>query len=228
MVAAKATAEEQLLRMIEGSATPPPSSKRPVRRISWPALAESLRRATQTVRYWLTRPTGGKAPADPFLWQLQLTGRIAWIVLAGLGLYVVADMWLLQPTPPRLTAMPSAAPGGQPEALPAPHATVDPLEEHAAEYRETLAARNPFRLTAERIIDTATGHTARSKLLELTAPLIVVGINRGRVPEALIEHSEEKRTYFVKVGDQINGITVKSIDQQGVTVTYEGEETTLQ
>ena len=48
------------------------------------------------------------------------------------------------------------------------------------------------------------------------------------MPEALIEKSDEKRTYFVKVGDQINGVTVKTIDQRGVTVAYEGEEITLQ
>ena len=212
--------------MIEGSAPSPAPSNKPGAPAPWVRALEGLRRGWDTVRGWLTRPAIGKAPEDPFLWQLQLAGRIAWIILAGMGLYVLADMWLMQPQPPRL-ALPLNGTMG-PDATTGAHAVADPAEGRAAEYRETLASHNPFRLTTERIIDTATGHTAHSKLLELTAPLVIVGINRGRVPEALIEHSEEKRTYFVKVGDQINGVTVKSIDQQGVTVTYEGEEVTLQ
>ena len=91
-----------------------------------------------------------------------------------------------------------------------------------------MAARNPFRLSAGRLSEPATGQTVRSKLLELTSQLTVVGINRGRVPEALIEDKDAKRTHFVKVGDQINGVTIIRIDSQGVTVRYEGEETTLQ
>ena len=214
--------------MIEGSAArPTPPSKRPGGAALWARVLDGLRRGFETVRNWLTRPAVGKAPDDPFLWQLQLAGRIVWIVLAGMGLYVLADMWLLQPQPPRL-AVPLNGSEAGPETAPGAHAAVDPLEGRAAEYRDTLASHNPFRLAADRIIDTATGQTAKTKLLELTGPLVIVGINRGRVPEALIEHSEEKRTYFVKVGDQVNGVTVKSIDQRGVTVSYEGEEITLQ
>ena len=56
----------------------------------------------------------------------------------------------------------------------------------------------------------------------------MVGINRGKVPEALVEDTEAKRTYFVKVGDEINGLKISAIDVNGVKVTYEGEEAVLQ
>ena len=230
MVAAKETAEEQLLRMIEGPATPSSPSKRPAPSAQAAQLLEMFRRAMGTLRQKLMQPRLGKAPADPFLWQLQVAGRLAWIVLAGLGIYVVADMVVQRPQPIRL-AMPLTGAGGSSPggAETAAHAVPpDPLEQHAAEYRQTLAARNPFRLATERVMDTATGQTVRNRLVELTGSLAIVGINRGRVPEALIEHKEEKRTYFVKVGDTINGVTVTTIDQRGVTVTYEGEELTLQ
>ena len=69
---------------------------------------------------------------------------------------------------------------------------------------------------------------AKSALETITATLKVVGINRGRVPEALIEDTAAKRTYFVKVGDQVNSLTVKGIDKRGVTVMYQDEETLLQ
>ena len=228
MVASKETAEEQLLRMIEGSSGPAPTAKRPGAPAPWLRLLERLREAASRARQTLMRPRLGKAPADPFLWQLQLAGRLAWIVLAGLGLYVVADMVLMKPTLPRL-AVPLASGGGSAGgAEGGQHAVPDPLETNAAAYRETLASRNPFRLATERLIDDATGQTVKNRLVELTGGLVIVGINRGRVPEALIEHTEEKRTYFVKVGDTINGVKVTAIDQRGVTVAYEGEELILQ
>ena len=226
MVASKETAEEQLLRMIEGSSGPAPTAKRPGAPAPWLRLLELLRQAAARAQQTLLRPRLGKAPADPFLWQLQLAGRLAWIVLAGLGLYVIVDMVLMKPTLPRL-AVPLAS-GGSAGGAEGQHAVPDPLETNAAAYRETLASRNPFRLATERLIDDATGQTVKNRLVELTGALVIVGINRGRVPEALIEHTAEKRTYFVKVGDTINGLKVTAIDQRGVTVSYEGEEITLQ
>ena len=212
--------------MIEGPAAPTPP-KRPASPFSVGRWLEPARQLIDRLRQGLSGPMNRKASSDLFLGQLQLAGRIFWVILAGLGIYLVVDTWFLQPPPPTLGLPLNAAtrPSGAPVAqTPA----VDPLEEHAAEYRDTLASRNPFRLASTRIINTVTGQTAKGRLSELTGSLIIVGINRGQVPEALIEDSEEKRTYFVKVGDQIKGMTVKAIDQTGVTVTYEGEETTLQ
>ena len=211
--------------MIEGPATPTPP-KRPGARFSVGSLLEPPRRFVGQLRQWFSGPMNRKATSDAFLWQLQLAGRVFWIVLAGLGIYLMVDVWVLQPAMPTLGIPPSrsTAPSGTPETSPSP---MDPLEERAKEYRDTLASRNPFRLATTHVINRATGETAKTRLFELTGSWIIVGINRGKVPEALIENGEEKRTYFVKVGDQINGVTVKAIDQAGVTVMYEGEETTL-
>ena len=225
MVSAKETAEEQLLRMIEGAATPTPP-KRPAPRFSIGPWLPQAQRFLDQVRQRLSGPMNRKAPSDVFLWQLQFAGRIFWIVLAGLGIYLIVDAWVLQPAMPTLgiPPSPSTAPSGTPETSASP---MDPLEERAKEYRDTLASRNPFRLATTHVINRATGETVKTKLFDLTSSWIIVGINRGKVPEALVEDGEEKRTYFVKVGDQIKGVTVKAIDQAGVTVMYEGEETTL-
>ena len=67
-----------------------------------------------------------------------------------------------------------------------------------------------------------------NRLAELTASLTVVGIGLGRVPDALIEDTEEKRTFFVRIGDRINDLVVESIESNGVVVSYEGQETLLQ
>ena len=104
---------------------------------------------------------------------------------------------------------------------------VEDASGRAQAYRQTLASRNPFRLEVERANEAPSSQTAKSRLADLTSSLTVVGINRGEVPEALIEDTQDKRTHFVKVGDQLNGITIRAIGQEGVTVTYEGEETVL-
>ena len=205
--------------MIEG---PSASPKGPMGAFSPERLLEPLRDSLDAVRRWVTGPPGGhRDGGDPFLTQLRLAGRIGWAILAGLGLYLIVDVVILQPAPPRLTSTRPAASG---------ESKVVPVEETGSRlqaYRQTLVARNPFRLETARVDEAPSSQTAKSKLAELTSSLTVVGINRGAVPEALIEDTQAKRTHFVKVGDQVNGITISAIEQEGVKVTYEGEEAIL-
>lgn len=227
MVPAKETAEEQLLRMIEG-----PS--RPKRREA--PKGSSIQRGLNRFRndwsdLWnrLTLTRGRRDRTDNFLWQLQLAGRVFWVMIGSLAVYIVVDLWVLQPQPPALvtssTVIPQLVDGGTSSG-----SLEDNLKASAEAYRKTLSSRNPFRLAKERFSETAVpvGPTAKTKLLELTSNLVVVGINRGRIPEALIEDTEAKRTHFVKVGDEINGVIISEISNSGVVVTYEGEETILQ
>ena len=219
MVPAKETAEEQLLRMIEGPSAPSPKGSAggsPAGR-----MLEPMREAWDSLRRWMQGRAGAPAHdrGDAFLSQLQLAARIFWGVLAALGLYLIIDVIILQPAAPRLSAPPHAA-GGESRS-------VEESGSKLQEYRQALAAHNPFRLEAVRVEDAPPSETAQAKLQELTAKLSVVGINRGAVPEALIEDSDSKRTHFVKVGDVINGVTISGIDNEGVKVSYEGEETVL-
>ena len=219
MVPAKETAEEQLLRMIEGPSAPSPKGSAggpPAGR-----MLDPLRDAWDALRRWIRGRAGGPARdrGDAFLSQLHLASRVFWAVLAALGLYLVIDVVILQPAAPRLSTPPHASGGG---AQP-----VESSGNKLQEYRKALAARNPFRLEAVRVEDAPASQTAQAKLEELIAKLSVVGINRGAVPEALIEDADSKRTLFVKVGDVVNGVTISAIDQEGVKVSYEGEETLL-
>ena len=219
MVPAKETAEEQLLRMIEGPSAPSPKGSAggsPAGR-----MLDPMRDAWDALRRWIQGRAGGpgRDRGDAFLSQLQLAARVFWALLAALGLYLIVDVVILQPAAPRLSAPPRTS-SGEPRPV---HDTGAKLQE----YRETLAARNPFRLETVRVENAPTSQTAQAKLQELIATLTVVGINRGAVPEALIEDTDSKRTHFVKVGDLINGVTISAIDQEGVKVSYEGEETVL-
>ena len=205
--------------MIEG---PSASPKGPMGGFSPERLLEPLREPLDRFKRWIKGGSAGhRDGGDPFLAQLRLAGRIGWAILAGLGLYLIVDVVILQPRPPRLTSTRPASSG---------ESKVVPVEDTAGRlqaYRQTLAARNPFRLETARVDETPSSQTAKAKLAELTRSLTVVGINRGVIPEALIEDAQAKRTHFVKVGEQVNGVTISAIGQEGVKVTYEGEEAVL-
>ena len=211
--------------MIEGPAAP--VSRPPGRRLSFGGVVGSVAEAIGGIRHWGVRaPRGYHDPSDKFLAQLRLVGQIFWVVLAILGTYLVVDIWLRPPQPPTVAALPaSVATDRAPTGL---EPSAEQRMTRAVEYRQALASRNPFRLEAPKTAQAPTAQTVKSKLAELISTLSIVGINRGAVPEALVEDTQAKRTYFVKVGDQLNGLTVRAIDQNGVTVTYEGEQATLQ
>ena len=210
--------------MIEGPRAPA-SPRGPAGRSPLGRALDPFFRGGEFLRRWSRRAQASKDHADVFLWQLQLASSVFWAFLGALAVYLVVDLWVLQPHAPTLPAFPSAgtASGGAAALTPTPEEQL----KQSADYRSTLAVRNPFRLSAARIDDTGS-QTVKSKLAELTSKLSVVGINRGKVPEALVEDTEAKRTHFLKVGDQINGLTVSAIDASGVKVTYEGEEAALQ
>ena len=223
MVPAKETAEEQLLRMIEGPGGPP-SSSRP-RNPSVERVAAGLRGWAEGLWRRLLPFRPHRETSDVLLWRLRIAERLAWIVLAGLPVYLVVDLWVVQPRLPTLKPLQApAATGG------ADRTSAAMAEDHLkplAEYREALVTRNPFGLAIQKISEAVGGAQEKSRLAQLAGSLTVVGINRGRIPEALIEDTAAKRTVVVKVGDQVNKLTVKSISQDGVVVTYEGEETTI-
>ncbi|MFH1856061.1 MAG: hypothetical protein ABH836_02375 [Candidatus Omnitrophota bacterium] len=62
-----------------------------------------------------------------------------------------------------------------------------------------------------------------STLSEMAKDLNLVGIYRGDVPEAMIENSQEKKTYFLKIGETIRGIRIEAILEDRVILEYNNE-----
>lgn len=208
--------------MIEGPRGPTPPSRGPFRGLSVERVVDWGRTVAGRLGRWLLPQQQHLETADPLLWRLRLIQRIVWVALAGLGIYLVFDLLIVRPQPPTMAVRSGGAPAGS-EALPVEAGdTVKPPEA----YRDSLVVRNPFGLSGI-VIQPTEQEAAKAKFAELTSHLTVVGINRGRVPEALIEDTAAQRTYFVKVGDEINGLTIKAIDHQGVLVSYGHEETRL-
>lgn len=205
----KETPAEQLLRMIEGGSGAVSLSRPSLRRL----VAGWFGRAGSRARTW--------DQADPWLGNIRLAGRLMWLVLAVLGAYTA--LVLLRPAPvPSLGTTPGAG-DGAPSAV-AEERPLKPL----SEYLSAITTLNPFTGGATQQSPTVpVTETARQRLEGLTNSLIVVGIDNSAVPEAIIEDTEQRRTYFVKVGDEIKGVVIREISPKGVSVSYEGEEILL-
>src|SRR3989338_599927 len=105
MAPAKETAEEQLLRMIEGPAAPEPP-QRPQHRFSPAELLQEAQRAFDELRRWVL--PSAREGADGLLWRLRLAQRAMWGALICMALYLMIDLVLLRPALP--TAMREASP----------------------------------------------------------------------------------------------------------------------
>lgn len=230
----KETAEEQLLRLIEGAKGPKPQvsgagpmNVSPMKNPLRGRLAQAGQQWMAAARFRLSAIFGARQRAgDSVLQQLQLASSLLWVVLLALGIYlgfqVVQDR-ALRKAPLIVSAGASQAPTNTATPPPSPDTLMKPM----AEYLSAILQRNPF-TGASGTTSAAPIQRARERLKELTSSLAVVGIDRGATPEALIEDKSRGKTYFVKVGDVVNGAFVKEISARGVIVEYEGEEELLQ
>ncbi len=228
MVPRKETAEEQLLRMIEGGMGAGDPSPIPVPQPSdppGPAVppSRSLRDLWEQLwnRIALTvLPSKNRLESgDPLLMNLRIVRRVLWMLLAGLGVYMVVALARVSPDYKLSGAVHSA---GDPSShLAVPENPLKPL----AEYLGAIL-RDPFTGSMPGV-STEGVKTTKRRLEDITAGLTLVGIDRGPNPAALVESGEQHKTTVVNVGDEINGMRVKKINQDGVVLEYEGEEYVL-
>ena len=229
MVAYKETAEEQLLRMIEGPHTPPPSSPEPapsaIRRPGMPLgpLKELWGDLKNRIRQVVHALRGKETANDPLLWNLQLAGRFLWLLLAVLGIYVVLDLVVMQPANRVASTINASRPG--PSAAAPPMMAENPLKP-LADYIGVVVARDPFTGAVPGTTSSPIKNSDRH-LEEMAKGLVLVGIDRGPKPAALVEDTEKQKTFVVNAGDDVNGMRVKEINSEGVVLTYEGEEYVL-
>ena len=217
----KETAEERLLRMIEG---PQPQMAAGTPGRGGPGFFNLKLGGLGSI---FTRPKPLSGREDPVVRHLRLISHGLWIVLLAIGGYVVFAMTRPQKRLPAFTPPSAQGPAATPASVGA-----DPLNQLShplGSYVDSVMQRNPFTGGAdlpEQPVQ-APVQSARERLEAITSKLTIVGIDRGTVPEALIEDTSQGRTYFVKVRDKINGLDVSDINTRGVVVRYEGEELLL-
>lgn len=212
----KDIAEERLLRVIEKGQA----------RTSSAAGQSRGGNPIQWIRMWLARryaqPVG--RDSDPLLRALRVLSFVLWSGLIGFGIYfaynfVVSRQVSYQDrlTQPKRVGIAQTSDGLVPalkEAKPDSY------------YVGALQNPNPFTGTGEeqvQIVDEPRGPSPKDRLEAMSRALVVVGINRGAIPDAILEDSEQKRTHFVKVGDSVNELKVIEIKHNSVVLGYENE-----
>ncbi len=223
----KDTPAEQLLRMIEGPAGAASPDPRTLRSGSATLVLKQLLAGLQELPdRFFSRLRPARRETDAFLWNLTMAQRLLWAVLLALGAYVAFDLIVVQPKPKLERVVATGAPEPAGGALETSTSTAAGSLKPLADYLAAVQQANPFGGAAA-IIAAPVEQSAKHRLEELAQGLVVVGIDRGANPEAIIEDTTQSRTYFVKVGDELNGMVVTEISTKGVLVSYEGEELLL-
>lgn len=100
------------------------------------------------------------------------------------------------------------------------------------EYLEIVSRRNIFQPFEKKIEDEKVVLAPKEtrRVVEQTKDLKLVGISwldSAESASALVENTQSGMTYFLRAGDQVNGVSIKQIFADSVIVSYEGEEIKL-
>ncbi len=104
-----------------------------------------------------------------------------------------------------------------------------PSSKKASYYLEKVSARNIFRPYDAQAGAKSAG-VVKETLAKRLARYKIVGIAWLDLPETasvMIEDSKDKTTYFLKQGEQLEGVTVKTIYTDRAVFSYENEETII-
>ncbi len=216
-------AEERLLRMIEGQ--PSTNTASAAKQTAWDKMRGGSGSFWQRFRW-----TPQKKREDSLLSKLRLATRLMWVVLVVLGVYVAFDITQSeQETASGLLEEENTSPMDERTVTIAP-INLEQLEAPLADLIAAVVERNPFTGSAEQKqqpkIDLPK-QSVRQKLSEMAADLRIVGIDRGAIPQAMIEDTNQRRTFFLQAGEMINGLEVIEISDRGVVLGYENQEMLL-
>lgn len=214
----KDIAEEQLLRVIEGGRAAPAAK---LMHRNSPRMPWFKKNGNRLENF------GSAFNTKNMQFGLPLLNAVMWVVLAALGMYLIVDFLFFQYRG-RMQYTPVAISAKSPENASQDSIEAPPQVKPLSEFSKPLSDRNPF-----------TGSQASSEKKEevvqrpvedfskLADGLSVVGINRGPPPEAFIEDTVQKRTYFVKVGDPVKNMNVKEIKDGSVILNYKDQEVVI-
>ncbi len=106
-----------------------------------------------------------------------------------------------------------------------------PQPKDVSQYLQTITKRNIFKPFEKKAEDENIDVDPETRQISaLTKNLKLVGISWLDSPEsatALIEDTQSGMTYFLKMGEQVNNVTVKSIYADRIILTYQGEDLTI-
>jgi hypothetical protein len=90
---------------------------------------------------------------------------------------------------------------------------------------------NPFEKTAESLVaGQAEGSAVVQRIVQKVETLRLVGISWLDTPEsasAMVENTSSGVTYFLRSGEQVNGVTVEAIYADSIVLEFDGERMEL-
>ena len=101
-----------------------------------------------------------------------------------------------------------------------------PSAQSADYYLQKVNERNIFKPFVPKVVAKAAAHGLAAEMNKYR----LVGISWLDLPETasiMIEDKEKKQTFFLKQGEQLDGVTVKTIYTDRVVFSHENEETTI-
>ncbi|HDN86261.1 MAG: hypothetical protein DRP68_02860 [Candidatus Omnitrophota bacterium] len=157
--------------------------------------------------------------------EISLINRVLMGVVILLGFYVVVSntfSFLSLPQKVERTLQ------IKPKSFKASSLREPSILKEASYYLDKVKKRNIFAMVVEK---PKIKETEKKELLreveEKTKNLKLVGIAWSDNPDAMIEDTKVKKTYFVKQGDIINGVRIERIFRDKVVLTYKGEKIEL-
>jgi len=207
--------EERLFNAIEKNEGPPAKGESPKKNtIDFNEAFSKLKR--KILSFGIKKVGGDEKRSFNIFGNLKIVNRILAAGSGVLAIFLVTDMTMLKQNGDRIFAKTAGM-----EALPFQKKPITPLKELSF-YEEAVSRRDifnpPAKGYAKSALDTA------PKISELTKNLNLVGIYWGTYPEAMIEDTEAKKTYFLKRGDPISGLRIKNILKDRIILEYQGEE----
>ncbi|PIQ83510.1 MAG: hypothetical protein COV75_07180 [Candidatus Omnitrophica bacterium CG11_big_fil_rev_8_21_14_0_20_63_9] len=195
MAGPKPTPEEKLFAVIQGAKHPPIRGARAL------TLAQAARHLV-----------GLAGPLD-----LPRVNQLLGIVVLGLGIACVAQMFFW-PSPERLLQRMEAA---------APPAVATPLDGLRAteDYLQTMAQQDPFRVGETPVTATSVESTPKRDPQQVVAQLKLVGIAWGEEPVAMLEQANQ--TYVVRPGEMIGEAKLKEIFPDHIVLEVDGQSVEL-
>jgi len=89
-------------------------------------------------------------------------------------------------------------------------------------YSEYIDSRDIFK--TDLLSGKGAGDSLDASLVGKLSNLTLVGIVLDKIPQAIIEHEKDQKTYFLKKGDSIDEVKVVDISEGKVTLSFEEEE----
>jgi hypothetical protein len=212
--------EERLLRLIRGQ----DKQEKEIKKVPVVLEAASSNTAQVSLSKVITKRTFGKNDSLSKLFSLKFFNFLLLVLALGLTGYLGREIFSLWKEGKNVSPL-----GFRPTKITLAEEDKK-IEEEALKpysyYSQEIGKKELFKSSVLQGQETQTTALAPT-INEMSANLILLGIVLDEQPQAIIEDSKTKKTYFLYKGDNIGEIKVEDIQENKVVLSYQGEKIEL-